>query len=564
MNTFKRRPVASWVTLALLGLSGANSALAATPVPGAGDVLQQIPQIDKAPVTNVSPLKVEPPVEQMNLSGNQTIDVKDFNIVGNTAFSETYLKSLLDGYVNKTLTLNQLNDAALAVNMAYQQKGYIYTRVVVPPQELTDGVVTLRVVEAKFGRVNVNNTAGVASSVIQETVAPLQTGQLINQQTLDQQMLLASDIPGVNVDGTLQAGGSTGESDLALGLSKRDRLSGSGISVDNGGGKYTGRTRLIGNLVVANPFGYADQLTLTGLTSGSDTNYGRLAYEAVVDGAGTRVGGAYSYLDYKLGNGLENLQGAGTAQVLNLFERFSLQRSQTQNTYLQFDVNYLQLRDALNTPQIFTDRDVGLSTLSVLGDYRSTAGRGALNRYNLSASVGNVNFKNTTAANFDAAGAKTAGGFFRVNYDVSRIQLLTAKDAIYLAASGQIANKNLDSSQKMLFSGMNGVRAYDTGVASGDRGNLVTLEFRRELGNYFGASAQGTAFIDMANYVVNQDPFAVGSNSGVLRGAGLGLNFSYPGNWLLRFMVATRLGNAPSLLVNESKTRGWITLSKSF
>lgn len=564
MKSLQRNPAAKWLTVSIMSIFGATSALAAAPVPGAGDLLQQIPQPSPAPSTDVPPLQVQPVPAPGGVSGSTQVNVQAFNVEGNTVLTQAEIDAQLNSYKNRSLTLDELNLAAIDLTAAYQAKGYSYTRVIVPPQELSNGVVTLRVLEARYGTVTVKNNTDAPTAIIGATAAQLKPGQLIEQSQLNRQMLIVSDIPGVNVQGTLQPGAAVGEADLLLGLSKKDRMAGSGVRIDNAGGKYTGRPRLIGNLVVANPFGMADQLTLTGLTSGSKTNYGRIAYEAVVNGAGSRLGGAYSYLDYKLGNGLENLGGHGTAEVLNVFGKMTLQRSQNLNTYQQFDLNFLKLRDSLDAPQIFTDRDITLATYSWFGDSRVNITPSAITQFNLNASVGDVKFRNAAASTIDAAGADTSGSFFRGDYEVSHLMLLSPQNAIYASLSGQLASKNLDSSQKMLFTGINAVRAYDTGVVSGDRGNLLSLEFRRELGSMRGAKAQALVFADMANFTINQRNFSAAQNNGVLRGAGVGLNLSYPGDWLLRLMVSTQLGHAPGFLASEAKTRGWAVLSKSF
>jgi len=77
----------------------------------------------------------------------------------------------------------------------------------------------------------------------------------------------------------------------------------------------TGRARISGTLDAVDPLRHGDVLSLSGLSSGGDMNYGRLGYEALLDGAGTRVGVAYSALHYRLGDPLSALDAHGTAEV---------------------------------------------------------------------------------------------------------------------------------------------------------------------------------------------------------------------------------------------------------
>ena len=102
--------------------------------------------------------------------------------------------------------------------------------------------------------------------------------------------------------------------------------------------------------------------------------------------------------------------------------------------------------------------------------------------------------------------------------------------------NGQQASKNLDSSEKFVLGGINGVRAYPQGEASGDEGYKATLELRYNL----MANLQGAVFYDMGEIAVNKAPFAVAaSNNRSLSGAGIGLQGSV-GRVQLKASVAWR------------------------
>jgi filamentous hemagglutinin family protein len=118
-------------------------------------------------------------------------------------------------------------------------------------------------------------------------------------------------------------------------------------------------------------------------------------------------------------------------------------------------------------------------------------------------------------------------------------------------------------SAKVLGGTVNSVRAYDIGALSGDTGYAGTVELRHELGQGSLGYWQAIAFVDSAYVKVNRHA-TTADNSGSLSGAGVGLNWRGPDQWQASLSVANRLGNAPSLVDDQSSVRGWASVSKAF
>ena len=101
-----------------------------------------------------------------------------------------------------------------------------------------------------------------------------------------------------------------------------------------------------------------------------------------------------------------------------------------------------------------------------------------------------------------------------------------------MSLNGQWAQKNLDSSQKFSIGGANSVRAYRSGVLSGDTGTFGSLTVRYLLPNLPGMEYVGnwqlSGFVDTASVQTNKNPWSSGSNEASLSGAGVGLNWQGP------------------------------------
>jgi hemolysin activation/secretion protein len=172
----------------------------------------------------------------------------------------------------------------------------------------------------------------------------------------------------------------------------------------------------------------------------------------------------------------------------------------------------------------------------------------------------------------DELTAQTNGGYSKLNYWFSRLQRLRSTTSLYVSLSGQMASKNLDSSEQFSLGGPTAVRAYPTGEAIGDQGILATLEGRWQ----FRENWQASVFYDRGqirlhkNELLNQ-PSTTIPNAYSLSGTGLGLDYARPGNLLLRAMLAKKLGTNPGRDANDkdadgrdSSIRVWIQAIKYF
>jgi hemolysin activation/secretion protein len=554
-----RTPGLLALALCLLPLS----LYAAEPVvPGAGSILQQTqPVLPPAPSATGSGLTIEQPGGGA-LPPSAPFAVKSFELSGNTAFDTPTLHALIADAEGQSLTLPQLGQIVARITEYYRSHGHPLDRAIIPAQSIHDGVVHIQIIEARYGQILLENHSRVVDSLLHGTLAPLQSGQSITDASLNHSLLLLADIPGVAVTATLKPGEAVGTSDLQVQAAPTAAVTGN-LALDNDGNRYTGRTRLGGTLSLIDPAQHGDTLSLTGLTSG-DMNYASLGYEGLLDGAGTRLGGSYSALHYVLADTLTALDGHGSAEIESLWLKQPFVRTALTNLYGQIQFDHKQLDDAIGASDLHTDRHLDNGTASLTGDLRDTLLSGGVNTASLGWTLGRVGFDDAGAERADAASTDTQGRFSQWNASVSRLQHVGANDALYVALSGQWSNANLDPAQKMVVGGAYTVRAYDMGVLSADAGILASAEWRHELGMLWYAHLQAIGFIDSEHVTINHTVWAAGPNSATLNGAGVGFNWSWPGQWNARASVAVPLGSTPALIGENNSARVWLALSKGF
>ena len=555
-----RVPTAFVLALPLLCAAAEN-------VPNAGGLLQTVPaQPRQRTAPGASSLPAIRPDPQAAMPDTTPFVVRQLRIEGNTVFDSATLEALLASMQDKRLTLSQIAEGIEAITTYYRGAGYPLARAIIPAQTIEDGAVRVQVIEVNWGRVEVRNKSAVKDAVLLRVLSNLEPGSVIRLDAIERATLLLADMPGVLPRALLRAGQEFGSSDLVVEAQPGAAWS-AGLSADNFGSRYTGVTRTNANVQWNNPLGRGDTLGLNSLNSeGGGLKYVRLAYELPVWAAGVQAGVDRSEMDYRLGDTAASLLASGKAQTSGVWLRNSLLRSQGANLNARLGFSHSVLQDHVGS--IKNDRTLNVWALELSGERQDDWLGGGKNTLGLALYSGRVVFDDAEAAARDASTANAAGGFARATWAFSRTQALGAGVIAVLSMNGQWAQKNLDNGQKFSVGGANSVRAYRSGVLSGDSGAFGSLELRYALPPYLQQTGnwQVSAFVDSATLHTNKKPWSSGSNKASLSGAGLGLNWQGPGQWRARVTYARSLGNEPSQLAGSSakQSSAWVELGTGF
>jgi hemolysin activation/secretion protein len=548
----------SLLSLGLIAVS--QAALAQLPPTGGALQVPVAPAVPRAePEIRIQPRQA--PTAPADAAAVRIV-VNTLRVEGATQFPEHQLLALTGFRAGSELSLPELQAMAARITAHYRTRGYFVAQAYLPAQDIRNGVVTIAVTEGRLGTVQLRNRSKVSDAVAMRALADLQPGEVIATAPAESALLLLSDLPGVVVRSTLVPGTSVGTSDLVVELDPGRRVTGS-IDLDNAGNRYTGEWRIGATVNLNEPLGLGDVASLRVLTSGDGLKYARLSYQMQV-GRG-QVGVAYSHLDYELGKEFESLGAHGTAQIASVYGRYPIVRSRNTNLYAQLAFDAKRFDDRVDAIPSATDRSVNVLMASLFGDHRDRFGGGGVSSGFLTWSTGELDIETPAARAQDALTARTQGHYNKLSFGGMRLQSLGGPFSLHAGISGQLASKNLDVSEKMSLGGMNGVRAYPEGEAYADQGALVVLEGRMDLpplSQSMPGRMQLVAFVDAGRVTLHRDPWAGGENQRTLSGAGVGLNWGDPGNFLVRAYYARKLGSEPATSAPDKSGRFWIQLVK--
>ena len=150
----------------LISLSFTNHAYSVD-IPTVDDLNNQVPQLPEKKAPNAS--------ENLNQLNEKilTVDedkilkvlVKDFKIDGNKRYNDELLLSLINENINKELDYNALLNVTTSLSNYYRSQGYLATAYL-PPQDIKNGVVNIKITEAILGKITFNVDEGQKLNII--------------------------------------------------------------------------------------------------------------------------------------------------------------------------------------------------------------------------------------------------------------------------------------------------------------------------------------------------------------------------------------------------------------
>jgi hemolysin activation/secretion protein len=220
------------------------------------------------------------------------VDVIHFKLAGirvegAKALPADSFQPLYRDLIGKDITLSKIYDVADAIENAYRSAGYPLVRAYVPPQRVSDGVFTIKVVEGYIAATSVEGASPALQSRIKDYLAPAQESRPLKLALIERGLLLANDIPGVTATGILKPSASTpGASDLIVTVS-HPWFAGS-LAVDNRGSHFSGIWTITGQAAINGLIGDSDQLSLsvTGSPHAKQELGAQMRYRRPIGGSG--------------------------------------------------------------------------------------------------------------------------------------------------------------------------------------------------------------------------------------------------------------------------------------
>jgi hemolysin activation/secretion protein len=503
-----------------------------------------------------------------------SIVLKEIRFRGVKSFSNDSMNAMVAKFIGIPLQYDDLLDVAYAVENFYKKNNYL-ARVMLTQQDITEGVLTLDVMESVLSKVKVEQQLAVLPSTQDHVLALIDRqspqGRQFTADTLDRGLSLANEVPGVSVTGSLHQGDEEGETELILKMYKLQSRQAE-LVADNIGSRATGANRVMGNYSFINPTGYGDLLSLsTIVTKGSE--YFRGAYSLPIGLDGWRAGLNASAMDYKVIVGDIGVVGAvGKAFTQGLDFVYPFERSPDASSTLTLSAEAKQFTNIMATGNVLSDYDAEVLVAQFSGVDRDFSKASGLLNYSFQVSHGQIRLQDGSSYQAtDMTGNRTEGRFNKVRVQMSYLEPWDDKTDWFINFSGQVGNKNLDSSEKFQLGGAMGIRAYPTGEGSGSDGKMINFELRHRLNN--GITLTGFydwGHVDELHIPNTNNPTL--KNSYDLQGFGVSAAYNFKNGVSAKATWATRDGENPNPKIpsgmdqdgSRDRNRYWLQVSIPF
>lgn len=510
---------------------------------GGNDV--HLPQ-NKSAVAKVENLQTRLLPQQENVS----FTVQKIAINQETKFNEKVFKRFTNKYLNRKLTLADLDKLSNSVTDYCRAHGYPAATAYVPEQTLTNGgTINLNIAAGRYGKIGFDNERIATRKVIRDLVTPLKPGAIITTQALETVLYNINDIGGINAAGILSPGKEIGTSDLTI-RTEKGKLESILVYVNNYGNTSAGRYRygVQGDFYGIGRSG--GHLTAGGFISNKNQHNYNLSYSEVVGRDATRLGIGFSRTDYELGGIFKDLEATGGADTYSIYGDTPLWRTLKSSMRVVYGYDFRRLHEEVRKFGYNVEKHSHTLHAGLVGHiHNGKANFG----YNLTGYTGTISVGDDS---FNLAD-RPDGRFTKGTYDLSLQQQFDDRWDMLLKVSGQEASTHIDSSEGFYLGGPSGVRAYPQGEANGDSGYQASAELR------YHTHVPGltlSAYLDSGH--VN---FKGPGSSTTLYGWGLGITYAKPQDWYVRFDYARRIGLGDDVS-EEANAHGrmWFLLGKLF
>ena len=455
------------------------------------------------------------------------------------------LEDLLRSWVGLEVDQQALREIRAEILQWYVDRDQLVA-VQFPPQDVSAGVLIVRVLESLLGGVRVNPDLehhlkdGIALRYISSAV-PL--GTVIRPGKLESALLKLNDLAGVEVRARLEAGQLPGTTDVVLDVRDGDRHN-VVLDVNNYLNRFSGAVRTAAEFSASNSSGRGGRIWVKpswwGNAQGTGTAPLAAGFKLPIGSDGLQLGFTANYSEYRVLDELYDLDLNGTTFGGDLSLIQPLWRRPDRSMFLSLGGSYFSFDDYLGDLEI-DEKEAGVARVSLVSIHRDRFLGVGINTVIAGVSAGSVDLSgNSLYEAFDDLTAQVQGGYLKGTLLYRREQQFDARWGMRLLLSGQLAPQNLDGFEQCGLGWPSGVRAYPPGEGSSTNCLVGQLD----------VSYQAKPWLKLVSFAdagfgerwVDTFPGSITPNTYSLFGAGLGFDLAVHEDVLINVRAAFPLG----------------------
>lgn len=477
-------------------------------------------------------------------SGAPRFEITGFVVEGNALLKIEEIEQRVAPFKGKGKNFADVQRALESLQAAYREKGYTAVQVLLPEQELEQGVIHLKVIEGHIAKVTVKANQHHDAANIRNSLPAITEGQPPHSGRITAGLRVANENPSKRTTVLLKDGAKEKDIDVTLDVvdEKPQKFF---VSMDNSGTRQTGNYRFGIGFQNANLFNSDQVLTMQFLTAPEKTNQVKIfgvGYRIPLYQFGDTIDLLAGYSDVSAGvvQNLFNVSGSGTVLGAH-YNQFLAKVGDNYDHKLIYGLDYRAYRNRVTTlggVGLIPDVTVHPFSLAYNGNWHLVG-----NELGFSVSVAQ-NLPGGSLGNsaaFQALRAPAKANYRIYRYGMNWTHTWSSDWQARVALQGQETPDALVPGEQFGAGGADSVRGFNEREIANDRGYQTSLEaYAPDFGSDLGSAdlhLRGLAFIDSAN--VRRNAILPGESAGQsVSSAGIGVRVSHGGNFSVRADLA--------------------------
>jgi hemolysin activation/secretion protein len=460
-------------------------------------------QLDRRFETQQQGARGEPRLPSTRFAGSERKDqspsilVRRVVIEGATAISADELMFAYKDLLGRKISNQELAGIVTAISEKYRSAGFHLSRAVIPPQDVPDGVLRVKIIEGGLKEL-VLKGEGAEEYGIRGMLAPVLAEQASRLFTLERQLLLANARPGVRIEDTAieEIGTATGQFRLILKVRAWHVFT--SVGIDNLGSSSVGPWQSYGTAAFNSYLTPGDSLVFNASTTPGDPRqlrFGRIAYDLPVGIDGTRIGASGYYSEVWPGDYRRLFSDNVKTGSFEVHGSIVPLQTQSATVTLTAATTFTDASEHDVFGLLYADR---IRTASLTADTRVQDTFRGTNYFTLNFRQG-LDILGASPRDDDYISRLDASPkFSAMTFWFTRYQTLTDAWSVKLAAAGQTTSGPVYTSQQFYLGGVAFGRGYGSAEVSGDNGlaGSAELRFDQKTSYQYLSGYQLYAFVD--------------------------------------------------------------------
>lgn len=404
---------------------------------------------------------------------------------GVTYFPDEQVRALFAPLEGQRIRLDGLREQADRLQAMYADRGFLLTRVIIPPQKIDNGLVKIEVIEGYIDEILLENETSIAGQMTLNALAGLRDQRPLNIRELDGKLLILNDTPGISVKTLLRPGN---ELEAASMVASTASVPSQGFaSASNTGSNAIGPAIYSAGYTINSPLKRPGALDLSLSVAGRNLEElqavsARYAIPVGSKGLILYLGGLAAKA--KPGGDAAELDVASVSYSFEARLRSPLYRSRSSALYLETAFLFAGTSVTALDAEITRDR-IASSQISLRGRHQSSLGQTTAQ---LLMTAGLPVFGALDEATPNPSVSEFDPNFSKVSWQLDHVFPLYTTASFLTRVVGQWTDDRLLAGEQVAFGGQLLGRGYAPSALTGDHGLGLLGELRFDLP---AAQAQG-------------------------------------------------------------------------